>query len=258
MAVMMAAPATAQETFTKKELKKVKKMLKKPALRVALPSVMASDALCYDWLSAKRDKGPAVFMVGYDSIRLRHDENQWILERLEQALGDKEEMADYKERIKREEIRFDNFQRELSYVMANQAADERKAPSAPLTSLVYGVSGMVYYPDLPVEIRAVEGDSAMVKFGRQGQKKMVVKQMLDEMARIVVEERLYKLHPDYDFLTVSLPDIEQPLLLDGERWHLTLRYADGTTIESRGVLSPRHYLGRLLEYLDKNILPKRE
>ena len=252
------AQDSPQGKYTKKELKKVVKLLKRPSLRVPLPILMSSDRLCYKWLLDNRKEGLPVFMEYNDSVKARHAENMWLLERLPYAAIKEEKAVRYTESLKREEKRYDCYLKELNVAIADKAAEERPAPKSELVGLSFKVLGMKYYPNLPVKVKVLEGDSVKVVYGHQESICYITKKEMDEMAKIILEGELYRLHAGYSFFNVDLPDIEKIVMLDGERWYLTLRYADGTMVDSWGWYEPTKELGKLRRYIMEHVLPNRD
>ena len=232
-------------------------MLKNPSRRVPLPSLMSNDTTCYEWLLEKRLIGLKPFMVVSDSMFARHEENQWLLQRMEYVFSDKQKVSTYSTEIEREELRFAQYEKEREIVKLNEEAEKRSAPTSDLIRLEYDMSGMMFNPDLPVIVSSQENDTVLVVCGRREQKFYIMTKEMNDMNQIIMDEELYKLHPVYSFLDVNLPDINQLILLDGSRWRLILQYADGTIITSGGSIPSDRNLGKLEKYIFDHVLPGR-
>ena len=232
-------------------------MLKNPSCRVPLPSLMSNDTTCYEWLLEKRLIGLKPFMVVSDSMIARHEENQWLLQRMQYVFSDKQKVSTYSTEIEREELRFAQYEKEREIVKLNEEAEKRSAPISDLIRLEYDMSGMMFNPDLPVIVSSQENDTVLVVCGRREQKFYITKKEMNDMNQIIMDEELYKLHPVYSFLDVNLPDINQLILLDGSRWRLILQYADGTIITSGGSIPSDRNLGKLEKYIFDHVLPGR-
>lgn len=256
MAILISVGASAQSTFPKQELKRVKTLLKQARLRVPLPRLMSYDHICVDELYDLTKWDEETARLKADSVRKRHEENSYIKERFT-ALDErsKEQMATAMESIEREELRYDMYERECRILKNNRAADQRTEPKGELLSVTYGSSGMTYYPDLPFTISKIDGDSALVTYSHRDFKFKVDAKYLSIMRETIMAEKLYQLHGNYNFKSWDLPDIPKHRVLDGQKWWLEAKFSDGTIISSSGMIPPDLNVDAICNIYFKDVFP---
>ena len=132
----------AQEaTFSKAELKQVKKMVKKKSLRVPIPFALQSDFDCVACVRNMWNLSEQEVAVVVDSITARNKENEFILQRIDKAV-DERTAIDVKMQIHREQLRSDAFNINLVQYQEIQEASRRTMPEAELIFIEYNYGGM--------------------------------------------------------------------------------------------------------------------
>ena len=228
----------AQEaTFSKAELKQVKKMVKKKSLRVPIPFALQSDFDCVACVRNMWNLSEQEVAVVVDSITARNKENEFILQRIDKAV-DERTAIDVKMQIHREQLRSDAFNINLVKYQEIQEASRRTMPEAELIFIEYNYGGMRFYPLMPASITKIDDQKARVAWGGHFNEKSFETDasILKEYYQYIKDHYLYKLVSSYDDHSFdNLPDLGGPWdKLDGSAWHFEARFADGTYISVGG------------------------
>lgn len=236
--VLLPVTILAQEaTFSKAELNQVKKMVKKKSLRVPIPFVLKSDFDCMSFVHNMWNLSEQEVAAVVDSISARTKENEFLLERIDQAV-DERTAIDVKMQIHREQLRSEAFDINYDRYRVAKEASRRTMPEAELTYIEYNYGGMLHYPLMPASIRKIDDQKALVSWGGHYNPKSfetdasILKQLYD----FIKEKNLYKLVSSYDDHSLdNLPDLGGPVIkLDGMSWHFEAKFADGTYINVGG------------------------
>ncbi len=258
MSMLMGMTVSAQAPLDKKEMKRLRNLIRKPQTRAPLPRLMCDDRSCVDELYDLSEWDAQTARLKADSIQKRHEENQFIREH-EQWAGPYllKSLKYYRavQQIEREEMRYDLYAKECRIMAKNREADQRPVPKGELLSVSYGSSGMSYHPDLPFTVTTAEGDSALVTYSFRDLHFKADKKCLDRFREAIISERLYQLHGNYDFRSWDLPDIPKERMLDGQRWTFEARFSDGTVIHSSGMLSSGMNVGVIPKIYFDTVFP---
>lgn len=236
--VLLPFTIMAQETtFSKAELKQVKKMVKKKSLRVPIPFALRSDFDCVACVHNMWNLSEQEVAAVADSIEARIKENEFILQRIRMAVDEKTAI-DVTVQIQREQLRSDAFNINLGQYREIQEANRRTMPEAELVFIEYDYGGMMRYPLMPASITKIDDQKARVAWGGHFEPKSfeIDASILKEYYQYIKEKYLYKLVSSYDDHSFdNLPDLGGPWIkLDGSAWHFEAKFADGTYISVGG------------------------
>ncbi len=245
--------AKAQQNFSAEELQQVDKLLKSPQLRKPLPYMMSSDQRCYDAVFELAKLDDARMKLLADSMRIRYEENEFLLPRIKYVVKDTVQRRRTTQRVEGEQLRYKCFTDECRLIEANRLAEQREEPKAELIYVKLSISGMAHNPRMPMSIEKGEDDYDIGKTGWKEAPCKVSKDALRQVGELLAKGKFYKLHPSYEFHRVNLPNIPMVEMLDGEHWSLVFMYADGTRISSSGSHRPEQELGELEKLLDELI-----
>ena len=228
--------------------KQVQKMLRKPALRCAMPSFMKDDSSCMSLIYQMSELSDDQLKMIADSAAARQAENQIIKQMLGKIDTTKVDVRMARWEIDGEQLRYDFFMERKGIVERNRLADQRPEPTAQLTRVGYNWSGMAHNPVLPMEIFRNKDGKVVGKCGFM-KKEVVIEdqEALEKIDTLVKEEKLYQLHSSYNSIKSPLPGIPKDFVLDGMRWWVEIEYSDGTSINSRG----EHYPAQDIHLLEK-------
>ncbi len=223
--------------FGREELRTVKSFVRNPLLRVPLPYLMRSDMDCMNFSTHLLGQSEQELLQVADSAMARKKENDFILERIDYAVSPAK-AEKIKEQIHREELRLEAFEYNYKRFKAIKEAERREMPKGELVYIRYSISGMVYYPLMPANIRKVDENKALVTYAEGYYEKSFETDVsfLSELREYIKDKKLYKLYSTYDNHSFdNLPDLGGPWMkLDGMTWDFTAKFSDGTVIDVGG------------------------
>ena len=254
MAALIFTGAQAQDKkLNKKERKQLAAMVMKGKDRVPRPELMQDDKTCLDWAMDLKRKDPAEVDKMWGEAVMRQKQNEYIKEHIGSAIKDSALIAQTLKEIDRESMRFHYFNMEYQDFLDNQAAERRTMPKGQLVSLSYRRNGRAENLYSPIIVKKIDADVQLT----YGQKEEIIYYdlgILDELRNIFERERLYQLHPSYQIKGCPLPDATiHADIFDGERWAMTAKFDDGTTISSSGIYIPDLKVTALEKFLSEMI-----
>ena len=252
--ILLPFAIMAQETtFSKAELKQVKKMVKKKSLRVPIPFALQSDLDCVACVHNMWNLSEQEVAAVADSIAARIKENEFILQRIDKVVDEKT-AVEVRVQILREQLRSDAFDINLGRYHELQEANRRTMPEAELIFIEYNYGGMMHYPLMPASITKIDDQKARVAWGGYYNEKSFETDasILKEYYQFIKDKYLYKLISSYDDHSFdNLPDLGGPWdKLDGSAWHFEAKFADGTFISVGGNESEGEDLRKLQHMLE--------
>ena len=254
MAALIFTGVQAQDKkLSKKERKQLAAMVTKGKDRVPRPELLQDDKTCLDWTMDLKRKDPAEVDRMWGQAFMRQEQNEYIKEHIGSAIKDSTLIAQTLHEIERENMRFQYFNMEYREFLDNQAAERRTMPQGQLISLSYRRNGRVENLYSPLSVKKIDSE-VQVTYGQKEEIIYYDLGILNELRNIFERERLYQLHPSYRIKGCPLPDATiHADIFDGERWAMTAKFDDGTTISSSGIYMPELKVTALEKYMTEMI-----
>lgn len=216
------------------DVARVQKLIKRQDLRKPLPEFMKFDRLCMDCLYSIEKLDPMKLKMLADSALARHEENLFICQTVDDYKITEEAVLREVNNIKREELRYNEFVKQCAVVAERRACEKKSMPQGKLLNLYYRSQGMMFNPLMPLSFTTDKNGNIKLTYGYPERVMALDEKVMDDLAAIIQQEQLYKLHPSYCRLETDLPDVEKIRVLDEGSWSFNADFSDGTAIKSYG------------------------